>query len=949
MGATHPSCVSAIGTNVNLKDLWAEGKVGAYDSKTMAPVRVMVSKRRDEIMKVHFGQWIDGNTPRLAIGEAVRDEVWVGPLGLLQQLEIAFGIDGQAGAEPERVDAYARRIEQSVGSDAFFSRSWDVDPWGVARELLGWRDELILAGWDGSAVEDGGPRLAALTAVEAESEEFLAAGFADRVRIVEAELESGRGAGVEELLLVEPRGLLPCAWQHVVELLEGVGTTIVEPVPCEPVADPETDLGLLQRALVEGTTLPAGGVKGDGSLLLMTGRSPWDAGEGLAAWLRQLELGSWPRQPALVRGAAPVVLDEALARYGVPTMGASSSSPWRPALQVLPLILAQLWSPRDPQRMLELLSLPVSPLPRRLRTALLRALGQAPGIGGPEWVEAWAGFAAASDEPEAVERQAREWLEWPVFDPSEGVPVSVVREVADRVADWARTRASVADNGGNEAEANTLATAAAQARQLSRILERRGDERLERTQLDQLLTDVTRAGSSRRVSDGLSGSVPCVSHPGAILGEADTVVWWGFVASSAGAARGPVWRAAERRALAAAGIEVDDPATQQRARTAAWLRPLLAARQRLLLVSFETLDGEVESPHPVWDEIRGRLRMSDPDLAALSADWRDALPSSGDWAHITLPGRPREMVSAAADRAVWAVDGSLLPPREKESASSLESLIGCPLRWGLNYRARLRSRVVELPEGNLLFGNLGHQLIEDFLFEYRDSLPEPVDARAMLEKRFDDIVEGQAASLLQPGQVETLERVRHQIARAGEVLVGAIRDGGFHVEGREVEISDGRFANAGFAGFIDLLLSHPQRGEVVVDLKWGGWTYRKKSLEEGRALQLALYGNAIRKSGQGMPPTAFFILSEARFLTLDHGLFDPAVVVEGPSMDETLAAAEATYGDVREELNYGELVAPPLLVEDLAEAREAFPMTLEAPCTFCDFGSICGFGLDGAS
>jgi hypothetical protein len=908
-----------------------------------------VEKRRDEVMRLHFGQWLDGYLPRLSVGEALMGEAWVGPRGLLERLETAFGIDGQAGAEPERVDVYAQRIERCVGGGAFFSRSWDVDPWGVARELLHWRDELILAGWNGSVVVDGGPRLEALAAVEAQGEVVLPAGFADRVRMVEVELASGRGAGIEELFLVEPRGQLPCVWQRVIGLLERTGTRIVEPVAPEPVADPGTDLGLLQRALVEGTTLPEGGIQGDGSLLLVTGRSPWEAGEGLAAWLRQLELGAWPLQPVVVRGAAPAVLDEALARYGVPTLGASSSSPWRPALQVLPLILSLLWAPKNPQRMLELLSLPVSPLSRRLRTALLRALSQAPGIGGTAWTKAWREVAEASDEPEAVEHQMREWLEWPVFKPSKGVPVSVVREVADRVADWARTRASSADEG--EGEADTLATAAAQARQLSQILDGRTDARLARTQLDQLLRDVTRAGSSRRVSDGLSGSVPCVSNPGAVFAEADTVVWWGFVASSAGAVRGPMWRTAERRALAAAGVEVDEPAVQQRARAAAWVRPLLAARERLLLVTFETLDGEVESPHPVWDEIRGRLRMSDRDLAALSGNWRDAMPSGGEWAHIELEERAREMVPAAAGRAVWMVDESLLPPRSKESASSLESLLGCPLKWGLNYRAKLRSKAIELPAGNLLFGNLGHQLMEEFLLEYRDSLPEPADAREMLLERFDDTVEGEAASLLQPGQAETLQRVRFQIARAGGVLVGAIRGGGFRVEGCEVEVSGGRFADTGFRGFIDLLLSHPQHGEVVVDLKWGGWTYRKKLLEEGRALQLALYAHAVQKSGRGLPPTAYFVLSEARFLTLHHELFDPAVVVEGRSMEETIAAARDTYGEVREELEIGELVAPPLLDEGspLAEARKDQPLALGDPCTFCDFGGICGFGLDGAS
>jgi len=873
-------------------------------------------------------------------------EPWIGPGGLLGLLETALGIDGQAAAEPERVGAYAQRVERCVGGGAFYSRSWEVDPWGVARKLLRWRDDLVTVGWDGSVVVDGGPRLDALARLQTEGGVALPAGFADRVRRVEKELAGGRCSGIEELHLVEPRAHLPSAWRRVVDALEETGTKVFGAAARAPAADPGTDLGLLQAALVEGITLEAGRVRGDGSLLLVTDRSPWEAAEGLAAWLRQLEPGAWPLEQVVVRGAAPVVLDEALARYGVPTLGTASFSSWRPALQVMPLMLSLLWAPRDPQRMFELLSLPVSPLLRPLRTALVRALGRAPGVGGTTWTEAWHEVAATAEDPEAVERQVRDWLERPVFDPSGGVPAGEVRRMADEVAGWARTRASFAD----EDEAVTLATAAAQARQLSQILDGWGDEWIERTQLDQLLRDVTRAGSARRVHDGISGAVPCVWHPGAVLGAFDTVVWWGFVASAAGAAERPVWRATERRALAAAGVEVDEPVARQRARVAAWIRPLLAARERVVLVSFETLDGEEEALHPVWDEIGGRLRLGDEDVAALTADWRHALPSGRGSVPIVLPERTHDVVPAAAGCAVWTVDAALLPPRSKESASSLESLLGCPLKWALRYRAGLWPEgVAELPDGNLLFGTLAHGLIEHFLLEHRDPLPEPADARRLIEEGFDEAVEAEAATLLQPGVTETMQRVRFQTARAGAVLVGALGRGGYRVEGCEVEVSGSTFAGTGLSGFVDLLLSHPEHGRVVVDLKWGGWSFRKNLLEQGHALQLALYAHAFRKDGARLPPTAFFILSEARFLSLYHDLFEPSVVVEGPTMEETLAAAEATYGETRSELETSELVAPPLLDEESPQAvrRDDFPLGIEPPCRFCDFGGICGVALEG--
>jgi hypothetical protein len=73
------------------------------------------------------------------------------------------------------------------------------------------------------------------------------------------------------------------------------------------------------------------------------------------------------------------------------------------------------------------------------------------------------------------------------------------------------------------------------------------------------------------------------------------------------------------------------------------------------------------------------------------------------------------------------------------------------------------------------------------------------------------------------------------------------------------------------------------------------------------------------------------------------------VVVEGPSIEATLAAAEAACRETRSDLAAGELVVPPLLTEELPEAarRQGYPLVLEAPCSFCDFTGICGVALEG--
>ena len=85
----------------------------------------------------------------------------VGPNGLLEILETARGLGAPATANVVRIAAFQAALESLKDSPRFWSRSLEVDGWATARTLLGWRDELIEAGWD-STRDWTSPRLADL-------------------------------------------------------------------------------------------------------------------------------------------------------------------------------------------------------------------------------------------------------------------------------------------------------------------------------------------------------------------------------------------------------------------------------------------------------------------------------------------------------------------------------------------------------------------------------------------------------------------------------------------------------------------------------------------------------------------------------------------------------------------------------------------------------------------
>jgi ATP-dependent helicase/nuclease subunit B len=81
--------------------------------------------------------------------------------------------------------------------------------------------------------------------------------------------------------------------------------------------------------------------------------------------------------------------------------------PWRPALQILPLAIELAFEPRDPERLLELLTLPDGPFAHQKGGGytLAGAVSRSPGIGGPRWLEA---RQVVLDRLEPDDRQ--EWL-----------------------------------------------------------------------------------------------------------------------------------------------------------------------------------------------------------------------------------------------------------------------------------------------------------------------------------------------------------------------------------------------------------------------------------------------------------------------------------------------------------------------------------------------------------
>lgn len=916
--------------------------------------------------------------PRAPGGAARLGEPAWSPAQLLRDLELRLGLPQGEASAAVRVPSFSKRLAAQVASAAagaatkpFYASSFAVDSLGTAKMLLGWRDELVEAGWNGQPIAAGGDRLEAMAAVEALNEEPLPLGRADRMVRVEHELRaSSKHRVYDGVVLVEDRALWPLRWRSIFTLLEERGARIEQLTPELPSTDrapAESDLGVLQRMLrgelPSRRSKEGSAVKGDGTLLLLRGDTPSDLAELTAALLTKHRDGT-----TVVRCTDAETLETALARHGLPHQGHSGSSVWRPLMQLLPLALELAYEPRDPYRVLELLTLPIGPLQGMLGAQLARAVSKQPGVGGTEWMrqkekaalrlhtfrvrqrtsEGMTEAEAAADaDAHVAERMQRvaDWVEAPGAD-AEGAPRTGLLTVAKRVSTFLQKRLGATKDG------ETYGAAFSQAHAMTDALARDGRDVISREDMRHLLDTVVRGAESLVLSTERAGRIDHVDHPAALLAASSTVVFWAFVGGTERRPSLPPWHRAERAALEAAGVVFPDPGKLLAVESESWRRGILAARERVIFAIASTIKGTAMAPHPTWDEIAARLGLEDDAAAACLTRSPHAILTARDESLVSLTTlAPLPLPEA---RQAWmlppsriAADGTL-----ETSATALGTLASCPLRFVLGQHAKLRSgALAKVASGPLLNGSLGHRLVEELHREKAFDLDDDeLSARATIV--LGALLKTEGATLLLEGAGFERAQFVPQLVRAMLELRRYLANSGWRIAAVEEDVETASTIGT-LHGRLDVRLVNDEGKQAVLDLKWGEASYRAL-LEGGRAVQLAAYVRAIHVTGpkkHSLPPGGYFALGSGRVVTADARM-SATRTLGGPTLDDTWRRVEKTARAVQASLREGNVYvaatkrALPLLTAlAIPESEHETHYTLgkaSDACNYCDYPAICG-------
>ena len=818
-------------------------------------------------------------------------ELTFGPHRLLQWLEGQCGLESPDVSFTSRALQYLSCLKKCDSPQRFYHASLNVDEIGVSRRLLGWRDSWYEAGWKGQELSGASRRLQDMVDVEKHAQTMLPHNIGQRIQAVIVRLKvMDLPVTVKSIDAIEQYA---SAWQ---DLLVQLGTEEIQ-MFSECHASVDTDLGKLQSLLLNDSfsddPIP---LLGDGSVVRVIAPS-----EGISsAWLSSLlatdlEAGNHDDIGLCYEGSGDE-LNLAFEHAGVAMLSSTDRSPWRPIFQVLPLVLDLLWNPLNPRSLLEFLTHPVGPLPRRLKRRLAEVVANEPGIGGDNWQYEINCYLDAERERLKQEKgcekkisRLREdisfWLECDRYSQA-CAPIDCFIERSHQLNEWV---SGLIDNARKANDHNTLdvyyraQNQIVEFRQAVNSLRDGGKESLDIYTVRRLVKSVRGEGSIRpdhsaqtisnqnkyRYSDRAAGMIEPVK----------TVFWWACDETPISGRYD--WTQQEIAVLRSNRVNILplDASIDWQAKT--WLRPVLMAQDKIILV----VHSFSKTHHPVFDHFHTLVDVipSVDLLTIIQANDQKSFVSISRVEAIDQKKLP-------AKKRIWQLpDTTRLKKRDVESFSSLESFLYGPYMWVLRYQAKLKTgSMLSVSDNNLLKGSVAHKLFENFFNAHPEIqiIDENTIGHWVLPE-LEILLSTSGAVLLSAGRTAEKEYfIRDVHASLSELIK--------HLKSADVvsvimeSHSEGLFVGGKLSGYVDLLAVRSDGAEAVIDIKWGGGKYRRQSIEEGSHLQLAIYAHLRKQETKVYPAVGYFIISSKEMLMAKANFFPNAVIVS-PSTKENIA------------------------------------------------------------
>ena len=735
---------------------------------------------------------------------------YMGPISLMYELELRSGNSRGNEDSTQRAIRYMQAMGKALDKNPkiFYAKSFKRDDLGTAEVVLHWRDAICKYGWkpfDGAVSE----KLKGLGEVEPF---FNVEGLADRLRNI---LETVKNTAV---LSPTDKINVTCAKEDIeplfVEILDAIqahGTTVTYAEDKEVTTRPE----------------------------LLNFKNDTLAHE----WLSTQEFGD---NDVLV-GANRGMLNDMLYALGKPLVG-NSEEGIGPVMRLFTLGLGLFNNPADVTDLLAYLQLPKNPLSglyiqktkkdgsfyyRSLNRVLADDLSRNGGM-GKEWNEDIKNAVYDYDGNLMDEKSRSEILSFiGMWDKTDKVTKMVRRnEVLDytkRLGRWAQRHFKKAGEQEDPLEGQYHALAAF-CESMKILLEGQPetiDSRKISLWAGRIIKPITLTGDYAR-----KGSINMVSSLGNIHSVSNHIVWFCASTNMNAGYEYSYLSKMDIDELRAHGVEIPERERTLKAQRNIMMNALTLSATPVTIVNCERIGADQTSPNLIVAELTQKFSLKDEGepFIAPRKETKSVITDSGKRVEISID--PKKL------------DGY----QKVESATSIDCLINHPFDYFIGNIAGLDGYgTAQMADIKIVQGNVAHKYIESLgKSQGYDLTKMKTEHAAHFEDRLDNVTREKGIILLAEEHNITYRNFKTTLRRSIDTLLRIITERGLTIVEQEYPFTVDMAPFGKLTGLVDCLLKNREGDYVIFDFKWSDSNAYADKAEHNRALQLALYTEAIK-------------------------------------------------------------------------------------------------------
>lgn len=799
-------------------------------------------------MTIHFSIHYDGeifvNSQTDLMGIT-----YVGPMGLLKQLELRAGLHTEVKSDVEREAEYLNAMTPCV-SGTMFENAFNVDKIGVAGKLLGWRDNLIMAGWNCKCDDiDAAQKANKLTVLATIEQNFHSSGIADAwVKIRNAyksiDLLSDR---VDEIVVDCPWSEIPFLIQ---DTLDSIGKNCVKVT--------KTDLKYEKQAKLDTSKVK-----------VVDFEDINDAYE----WFAQIE--SMP-EDSVVINRDNVLLNHVLYTWDKPLVHSSLTRSNPQLLQFFKLGMSIFSRPLNIQNLISYLQLPMSPIPGALRYKLSKMLLQQGGFGDKikradgkvrdDWEQAIHEFEFVNKEGKSTPQARAKKMAFlaPIRnDYADGIGKDELMAYLDSLSDW--TIGHFADDNLAEEKKAQLHELQTFISSFKTSLQSLSGKTVLHSDIEKLVLQIYRP-MNYALNQTENGAFCVVNDVRQIATPAKTILWLDCQDENGKNDSYDFLTQYEKEYLCGHGVELPDFAGH-----------LSTARKENLRILSQS-----DTVILVRSAYNGTTRLGEHSIIAEVRHIAGTLPTCDKSSLFHMVATAQKTADVDRFAPVAALElGTIDYNGRKESNSSLDTLIQLPFNYVVQYVAKLNEPNGEqLKNTHVTLGLVAHNFFEHIIGDGKADLKQ---MRRLLEDEFEQRLENSIDAtgliLRLPENTSSLGEFRIHLKDSMLSLIKIMDNLKLTPVGCEVSLpNEGSQKRleletiGDFGARIDFLLTDADGRYVIFDFKWSYSQYYEKKLEKNTAIQLELYREAVKKAwpGKDVASVGYYMMPRKQLITSDY-------------------------------------------------------------------------------